>query len=61
MSDKDKTIKKKDTVEKEEPERTGNEKTEKYEKETKDVEKEPSITKSKSWQKSVENFFLFWN
>ena len=61
MSDNDKTIKKKATVEKEEPEKTGNEKTEKSKKETKDVEKEPSIKKSKSWQKSVENFFLFWN
>ena len=61
MSDNDKTIKKKATVEKEEPERTGNEETEKSKKETKDVEKEPSIKKSKSWQKSVENFFLFWN
>lgn len=59
MSDNDKTIKKKDTVEKEEPEITGKEKN--VEKETKDTTEKKSMKKTKTWQKSVEDFFLFWN
>lgn len=60
MSTENKT-EKHDNKSKEEPEVTGREKNEEKETISSSPEKETSFKKSKSWQKSIENFFIFWN
>ena len=61
MSTENKTEKQDSKSKKEEPEVTGKEKNEEKETISSSPEKETSFKKSKSWQKSIENFFIFWN
>lgn len=61
MPGNDKTEKHNDKSKKEEHEVTSKEEKDKKETKNDIIQKEPSIKKSKSWQKSVENFFIFWN